>query len=197
MTKKLITMKTQVIFAAIALAGISFQACNSAGKKDSAKQAEEINEQKDSLNSEVSEFAVNAASGGMMEVELGNYAAQNAGHARVKHFGEMMVRDHTKANDELKSLASTKNITLPATLSEKHQKHVDDLKKLKGAEFDKEYMDLMVKDHKEDIDEFEEASRKEADAEIKAFAGKTLPVLKMHLDSAKAIDEALKNSKKP
>lgn len=133
-------------------------------------------------------FMTKAASSGMMEVQLGQLAQDQAQNQRVKDFGAMMVRDHGKANDELKSLASAKNVTLSDSLMPDHKHHVTDLKKKKGAAFDKAYISMMVKDHQEDIGEFEKASNNLSDGEVKAFATRTLPVLKTHLDSATAIN---------
>jgi putative membrane protein len=136
---------------------------------------------------ESTEFAMKAGSGGMLEVQLGQLAQQNAKSQRVKDFGAMMVTDHSKANEELKSIAASHNITVPSALMPEHQKHVDMMSKMKGADFDKHYMDMMVDDHKEDISDFtKEASGNKTDA-FKDFAAKTLPVLEKHLDSAKAI----------
>ena len=104
----------------------------------------------------------------------------------------MMVKDHTKANEELKSLAAQKNITLPATLSDKHQKHVDDLNDKTGKDFNKAYMDLMVDDHKEDVDDFKDAAENVPDSTIKGFAAKAVPVLQKHLEAAQAIQKNLK-----
>ncbi|MFD1142428.1 DUF4142 domain-containing protein [Larkinella insperata] len=168
----------------------TLQSCNSSEKKDSAEQAEEVNEAKD-MPEDDSEFAIKAASGGLMEVELGKLAEQKAQSQQVKDFGAMMATDHSKANEELKTLAASKNISIPATLSEDHQKHVDELTKLSGAEFDKEYVKLMVDDHKEDIDLFKEASFNAKDPDIKAFAGKTLPTLQKHYDAVKAIQDGI------
>lgn len=188
-------MKTQISILLLAAAALSFQACTNERRTDTAtdtvEQAEKDNERKDTLDSDISEFAMKAASGGMMEVELGNLAQQRALNSRVKAFGAMMVKDHSKAIDELKALAAQKNITLPDSLSDEHKRHVNELKKRQGADFDKQYMDMMVDDHEDDIDLFEDAS-KEKDADIKAFASKTLPVLRKHLDSAKVINNLVK-----
>ncbi|MCW3110263.1 MAG: outer membrane protein-like protein [Segetibacter sp.] len=138
------------------------------------------------------DFVMDAASGGLMEVELGKLAQANAASAQVKEFGKMMVTDHSKANTELKGVASTKNITVPATPMEKQQKHIDDLKTKKGADFDKAYVDMMVDDHKEDISKFEDEANKGHDADVKAFAAKTLPVLNKHLEHIKKIQDAMK-----
>lgn len=143
------------------------------------------------FDEQTGKFVTEAAGGGMMEVTLGQTAQQQASNQRVKDFGSMMVRDHSKANDELKAIANAKNFTLPATLPEKHQDHVNDLSKKQGKDFDKAYMKMMVKDHEEDIKKFEKAARESSDATIKDFATRTLPTLRMHLDSAKAINKAL------
>lgn len=141
---------------------------------------------------EENDFVKEAANGGLLEVELGRYAEQNAENPRVKKFGEMMVRDHSKVNDQLKSLASGKNISLPEELDSKHKDTLEDLRKEKGADFDKAYMKNMVEDHEKDIKEFQKIAEDGKDAEIKSFAAKTLPTLQMHLDSAKSIHDAIK-----
>ncbi|MEO6548432.1 MAG: DUF4142 domain-containing protein [Ferruginibacter sp.] len=132
-------------------------------------------------------FAMEAANGGMMEVDLGKYAQENAMSDRVKNFGAMMVKDHSTANEELKSIASGKNITLPAQVESNAKMHMDNLMKKKGKDFDKAYMDMMLDDHKKDVKAFQKAASECKDADLKSFAGKTLPVLQGHLDSAKAI----------
>jgi putative membrane protein len=137
-------------------------------------------------------FMMEAASGGMMEVQLGQIASQTASSDRVKAFGNMMVQDHTNANNELKALASAKNVMLPDSMMSKHRKHIDMLKAKTGKEFDKAYMGMMVTDHNEDVNKFQVASNNAADADVKGFATKTLPVLRMHLDSAKAINTSVK-----
>jgi putative membrane protein len=134
------------------------------------------------------DFAVEAANGGMMEVTLGKYAEQNAVNPRVKEFGAMMVRDHVKSNEELKQLAAAKNITLPVATGGDAQKSMDDLLKKTGLAFDKAYMDMMVDDHKTTIDLFEKAQSDSKDEQVKSFITNTLPKLKMHLDSAQAIN---------
>ncbi|HET7899135.1 MAG TPA: DUF4142 domain-containing protein, partial [Flavisolibacter sp.] len=119
-------------------------------------------------------------------------AQQNAQNDRVKSFGQMMVTDHGQANQQLQSLASAKGITLPADLPQDKQKMLNDMQKMQGASFDKHYMSDMVKDHQKDVSEFEEQSNKATDPDLKAWATQTLPVLRKHLDSAKAINSAIK-----
>ena len=103
-----------------------------------------------------------------------------------------MVKDHSKANDELKALASQKNITLPDSLSEDKQKKYKDLAEKKGTDFDKAYVSLMVDDHKQDIKEFEEASKDAKDAEVKAWAAGKLPTLNHHLETVQNLKDKLK-----
>jgi putative membrane protein len=129
-------------------------------------------------------FAANAAQGGMAEVELGRMATQRAGDSSVREFGARMVADHSRANSELKTIAGQKGIQLPAELSSEQKSEMDKLSKMSGAEFDKEYMSAMLKDHQTDVKDFETQSKEGNDPEIKAFAGKTLPTLQQHLQMA-------------
>lgn len=137
-------------------------------------------------------FIMYAASGGLMEVELGKTTSANAASAKVKQFGQMMVTDHTKANTELKAVAAKKNVTVPPAPAQEQQDHINDLKTKKGAEFDKAYVDMMVDDHKEDISKFEDEAKNGKDADVKAFAAKTLPVLRKHMAAIQAIQDGMK-----
>jgi len=129
-------------------------------------------------------FATNAAQGGMAEVELGRLATQRAGDVSVREFGARMVADHSRANSELKSIAGQKGIQLPTELSSEQKSEMDKLSKMSGAEFDKEYMSAMLKDHEIDVKDFDTQAKEGNDPEIKAFAGKTLPTLQQHLQMA-------------
>jgi putative membrane protein len=133
-----------------------------------------------------------AAYSSLLEIEMGRYAQQNAVNSRVKNFGAMMVRDHTKANDQLKALAAKKNVTLPVTLDQDHLDKMNKIKEKKGAEFDKEYMSHMVDQHEKDTDMFRRQSENGQDQSLKDFAGKTLPTLITHQDSARKINDAIK-----
>jgi len=138
-------------------------------------------------------FAMAAAQGGMTEVQLGQLAADKGSSQDVKDFGSKMVADHGKANDELKGIATSKNITLPDKLDEKHQTMVDKMSKLSGAEFDKAYVSAMVKDHKADDAAFEKEAKSGEDPDIKAFASKTdESVVKMHLKMIEDIQSKMK-----
>ena len=139
-----------------------------------------------------SDFMMKAAQGGLAEVDMGNMASSKATNADVKKFGDHMVTDHSKANEELKQLAATKGVTLPTTVSDEEKKDMDAMTAKEGKEFDKAYIDDMVKDHEKDVAEFEKASKEAKDADLKAWATKTLPTLKKHLEMAKDAQKKVK-----
>lgn len=140
-------------------------------------------------------FMHEAAMGGMTEVELGNLAQQKAASDQVKQFGAKMVEDHTKANEELKQIAKSKNMMVPPTLDKAHQKDVDKFSKLSGAAFDRQYTSFMVSDHKKDVRDFKKAADSAKDADVKSFATKTLPTLQEHLQMAQGANGAMKTAK--
>jgi putative membrane protein len=198
---KILIMKKKIFLIVIALSVII--ACNNEGKdKDSVEKADSANkaqtdtaisENKMVVDEESSSFLVKAADGGMAEVQLGELGKQKAMSQRVKNFSDMMMRDHTVANDKVKSLAGQKNVTLPTSVSDENQKKMDRLNKKTGKDFDRDYMDVMVKDHETTINMFESAMKNTKDPDVNSFADKTLPTLRMHLDSAKAVRSSLKH----
>lgn len=144
------------------------------------------------LSAQDSTFVMKAAMGGMMEVEAGNAAQQNAANDRVKAYGSMMVNDHSKANSELMALVGGRGITIPNALPADMQKHIEEMRKMTGKSFDNHYMSMMVNDHQKTIADFEKQANSGTDPELKAWAQKTLPALQMHRDSATAINKAIK-----
>jgi putative membrane protein len=143
------------------------------------------------LGSTDHKFVMEAAMGGMEEVQLGQLAAQKASDPDVKNFGQHMVDDHSKANTQLMQLASQKGVTPPTTLPADKQKDMDKLNSLSGAAFDKAYMSMMVKDHKKDVAEFQKESKSGKDSDLKSFASTTLPTLENHLKMAQDINSRL------
>jgi putative membrane protein len=129
-------------------------------------------------------FVDKAATGGMAEVKLSKLAMDKGQSTEVKQFARKMVEDHTKANMELKQIAEKKSIVVPTALDEKHQKVYDQLAKLTGADFDKEYMRTMTTDHDDTVKLFKDQSQNGQDPELKSFAMKTLPILEKHDDLA-------------
>lgn len=133
------------------------------------------------------DFYRTAAEGGLAEVEMGNMAEQQAHSQSVKDFGALMVKDHSAANEKLKALAESKNITLPANTSVEEMAAKAKLKALSGTAFDKSYIKGMIKDHQEDIAEFKKEATSGRDPEARAFASATLPILEAHLKKIQSI----------
>jgi putative membrane protein len=185
----------------IAAAAYTFEGCGS--HKDAKETADSLNKTKDTTTNVMNtggiavatddaKFATAAANGGMAEVALGKLALTKTANAKIKEFATMMVTDHGKANDELMSIAKTKNITLPAAVDADHQKKMDDLTKLTGKDFDKAYVDAMVDGHKKTLDLMKAEVKDGKDADLKAFADKTAPIVQMHLDMINKIYDGLK-----
>lgn len=186
----------------LAISALAFQAC-SGGNKDAKESADSLNMAKDSSTNAVAtggiavdeadaKFTTQAAVGGMAEVELGKLALEKSSNPQVKEFATMMVKDHGMANTELMAIAKQKNITLPSTVDEEHKKKMDDLSKKTGAAFDKAYVDAMVSGHKSTLKLMEDESRDAKDADLKAFATKTAPIVQSHLVMINKINDSMK-----
>lgn len=132
--------------------------------------------------------------GGMLEVELGRLAVQKGTSDAVKQFGQKMIDDHTNANQQLTQLASSKGITLPTSLDAKHAAMVQKFQAMSGAAFDRAYSKQMVQDHKKDVALFQKEADRGTDADIKAFASSTLPILQGHLSMAQAMNGSASKS---
>jgi len=148
---------------------------------DSTSVAPTTNQSNSDLTDQDKKFADAAAQGGMAEVMLGELASSNGTHASVKSLGAMMVKDHGKANEELKSWASASGYSLPSSVTAEQQKAYDELKAKKGAEFDRMFADVMVNDHKKVLAAFKKESTEGNEASLKSFATKTVPTLEHHL----------------
>ena len=143
--------------------------------------------------------------GGMAEVKLGELASERAQHAEVKAFGRRMVQDHTKAGDELKQVASQYNVQPPMQLDDDHQEQMDRLSKLQGAEFDREYINLMVDNHEKTLSALEDRVEKQGEepnvqftakesdnpfeSGLNRWAANTAPVVQQHLEQARQLKE--------
>jgi putative membrane protein len=189
-------MKKRILCLTMSALMFTWVSCGD-GRQDSTETAEDQNEETvDNKKEDDAEFAVKAADAGMLEVQLGTLALTKASSPQVKQYAQMMVDDHTKANNELKALAQQKNITLPTTLGNENQRRYNNFNEKTGADFDKDYMDQMVKDHRDVIDEFEDQAEDGNDAELKSWASSKLTALRHHLEEAERIQEAVKNNKK-
>ena len=129
---------------------------------------------------------------GQAEVQLAQLASERATNPQVKEFAQMMIKDHQMAGEELKRAATAANVEVQpaAELDNDHKDLQEDLSKLSGRDFDRKYMDAMVDEHQEAVNELE----KKADADtphIRDWASKTLPTVRQHLEQAKQIQETL------
>jgi putative membrane protein len=136
-------------------------------------------------------FVRAAARGGLSEIKLGKLAMDQGSNEAVKAFGTRMVAEHTKAGDELKEAAKEENIGLPTDLTAKDQATYDRLSKLSGAEFDQAYAQDMVKDHQQDLRDFQREANHGNDDVIRGFASETVPMIQQHLDQAKEMLKAV------
>ena len=140
----------------------------------------------------VTSLAKKAAMGGMAEVALGKMAADKSKDTKVKDFGDLMVEDHGKANDELASIAKSENIQLPTSLDAKHQALSDSLSKLSGKAFDKAYVNAMLEGHKQTLALLQDEAANGKDPQMKAFAVNTATVVQGHLDKIEKIHDGMK-----
>jgi putative membrane protein len=195
-------MKKFALLIVTASAIMTFQACNGPAK-DAKQEADSVNKTKDTTSNAMNtggiavtnadaRFATAAADGGMAEVALGKLALTKTSNASIKEFANMMVTDHSKANDELMTIAKTKNITLPTEPDNTHMKKKVELSKLMGSDFDKAYVSAMVDGHNKTLDLMNDEAKNGKDADLKAFAAKTAPVVKMHLDAINKIKDGMK-----
>ena len=144
------------------------------------------------LTSSDFKFVTDATRGGMEEVQLGQLAQQKANNTAIRDFGQRMVTDHQKANDDLKQIVQKKGALIPTSLSHSETSTLEHLQKLSVADFDKAYISYMFRDHKKDVKEFEKATKNLSDPELKAFAEKTLPTLQEHLTQAQNLEAQFK-----
>ncbi len=148
------------------------------------------------MNSMDKKFAMMAAMGGMAEVEMARLALSKASSDSVKQFAQKMIDDHTKANEELMGIATSKGITLPTAPDAKMQAMMMKMEKLSGAEFDRQYIMMAGnKDHMKMEKLFKDENLKGKDADLKAFAAKTLPVVQMHLQMARDLHNGMSGMK--
>ena len=194
-------MKRTIYFFTSCALVFTFVSCNS--NKDSIAAADSVNRVKDitpnvmargTLGVRVSdaEFATKAASNGMAEVELSKLALENAVDVHLKYFARMIIRDYGKINKELASIAAKKNISLPLTLDDENQKKSHDLNQKSGADFDKAYAETIANENKKAFKLMQDESKEGKDADVRAFAAKTVSVAQSHLNMINVIRDSLK-----
>lgn len=144
--------------------------------------------QQQMLSQQDRNFITEAAQGGTAEVKLSQLATERANDEQVKQFAQHMIHDHTQANEELMQLASSEGVTVNQELDQKHKDLMNRLSSLKSDEFDREYIDAMVQDHKKVVSEFEREISQGQDHELKQWASSILPKLQQHLQMAQQLD---------
>ncbi len=179
-------MKKTMFFLSLILS-VLFFACQNKNQQTGTAMNDTTMHKDTSKIAQDTSFLDEAAQGGMMMVQLGKMAEKKAHLKEIKDFGNMMVTDHSKAGDELKSLARQNNINLPDSLNEDKKDKIQDMEKLSGRKFDKEYVDMMVDDHQNDVSKFKDESQNAASPEVRQFAAKVLPTLQKHLDKIQEI----------
>lgn len=176
------------------MVSILLAACNNTNRRaadDSVDQAQDVNDTSAMVNEQDADFAVKAADASLAEIELGKLALEKAPDQRIKDFAQQMVSDHQKANEELMAIATRLNITLPPVVSEDHVDKQRKLRDKSGKAFEEDYIDLMVKEHDRAVSLFEDAASDAKNADLQAFAAKTLPTLKMHFEEAKTLRDSI------
>ena len=166
-------------------------ACTTNTKVDSVQRAQEQNDKVPGIDANTSQFLTRTASNCLMQIQMGEEAQKNAEQMRVKDFGLMMIHDFSSIRQQLQTIAAHNNITLPQTTSNDNSKHVAELEKQKGKEFDKSYMDMMLLSNKGEMNTFIDASHKAELGEVKRVTQQTIPLLQAHIDSIKQIKEFL------
>jgi putative membrane protein len=144
------------------------------------------------LNKSEEEFIHRADQGEMMKAQLGEIGAEKASAQPIKQIGSAIVKEHRRANQELQALATKRGVVLEKALQPKHRETIDRVAKLTGEEFDKVFVSEMITGHKKGVSVFEKAGASAKDADLKAFIGKTLPVLKLHLQKLEALEKGSK-----
>jgi putative membrane protein len=137
------------------------------------------------------DFVRFAVAGNMAEVELSQVAADHAASGPVRDFAHRMIADHDRAGKEIKAIADKRQFPVPTALDGQHSELKQKLLSLKGADFDRAFMDAMVDDHKKTVVAFRDEAEHGQDGEIKAYAARTLPTIEAHLKMAEQIDHAL------
>lgn len=176
-----------ILLVLVVVVGIARQESNAGGQNSNQSGGGQAGAAAGVSNND-RKFAMTAAMDGMTEVELGRLAAERGASDSVKQFGQRMVDDHSKANDQLKQWAETAGVTLPTALDAKHQALVAKMSGLSGAAFDKAYAKEMVKAHTKAVQLFQREADRGTDPGLKTFASSTLPTLREHLQMARSLN---------
>jgi putative membrane protein len=183
-------------FSILIAVAIAFSSCNNdrvkriAGQTDPANDAnydDSLKQDTAPVDKKSNDFLVNAVNDGTAEAKLAKLAKEKAISRKVKDYAGMIVNDHGVLNDQLKAVSSGLNIALPPSPDEEMQTELQSLNKHKGKDFDKDFLDMMIRGHEKMIQLFEQASKDVNNAEVKTLIDNALPQLNKHLDSARAL----------
>ena len=136
-------------------------------------------------------FVREAGEGGIFQVAAGRLAVQKASNSDIRQFGQRMIDDHSKANDELKRIAAKDSLTFPARMSSRDHATLNRLSNLSGTAFDRAYIRDMVKDHESDLAAFQREANNGANADVKTWAMNTVPMIQDHLSQAKMAEGSI------
>lgn len=189
-------MRAQKIITAVMVSGAVLLSGAQGARAQITRNSQELSQgQRGQLSESDYRFLENAARGGMEEVELGQLAQQKGTSQGIRSFGQRMVTDHTKLNNELKQIAGQKGALLPTQTSHHANSAVEHLQNETGADFDKAYAKDMVKDHRKDLKEFQNAAKNVTDPDLRAFAEKAVATLQEHLSMAENLDTNAKTTR--
>ncbi len=160
-----------------------------------AQDAMKSNNKMSGKNSADSKFMMMAATGGKNEISLSEQVLSKSSNEDIKKYAQTMIDDHTKAGDELKEVAMSKNVILPTEPDAKHKAAAAKMSLMSGDTLDKEYIKMMVKDHEKTVAMFQKEINSGKGADAKAFAEKTLPAIQGHLEMARSMMNGMTNGK--
>ena len=175
----------KLLIAVLAPALLATPATLALAQKEKAPAAEKSKQ----ADSKAAEFVKKAGMSNMFEIQSSQLALQKSTDAKLKGFAEGLVNDHKAASDKLKSTVQGADLPAPPTeLDQKHKKMLDKLQSASGREFDRTYLDMQVKAHKEAVELFSDYAKEGKVSELKNFAQQTLPILQEHLKMARSME---------
>jgi putative membrane protein len=162
------------------------------GNKEALKKADSTNKAVKEIKEDASKFLVKSYELGMFEIEVSQMAATHAANAEVKRLATNLIASHKDINTKMQAIAFDANYKLPGGIDSDHAKDLNNLDKVKGADFDKKYMDMIVSGHENLTAAYKKAFSDLSAGETKEFAGKTFPLINNHLEIAKKLKDKIK-----
>jgi putative membrane protein len=166
-------------------------------KEASQDSTNAMGESMDHISNDAINFAKDAATANLKEIELGKLAQTNANYGRLKAFGQKMIDAHTQSNNDLQKACYSAGVTLPAGLPEADRKDVDNLAQKKDKAFDRAFIKKMVQEHQATMEKLDAAAHNMKDTALQNYAKKTLPIVTAHLEEARHILEDIRKQYAP